>query len=172
MATSTSVSGRSSASIAPLPTPFWFSNGGVAVACQASIVDPAESSNTYCCNGLLIDIIQPILNSLSAQQQPFYFDNLRCCSGDPNVALGSVTTCSTGSEATLATSVALPMSQSDSSGIQTGMGSTSTSTVLSTSDVTTTATAATTSTSDGRGRRVGITIHVFTVLSIILALKP
>ncbi|KUJ22939.1 uncharacterized protein LY89DRAFT_161570 [Mollisia scopiformis] len=165
-------------SIAPLPTPFWFSSGtggSAPASCQATIIDPAESSDTYCCNGLLIDITQPILGSLSAQQHPFYFDNLRCCSADPDVALGSVTSCSTGSAAMLATSVAV-VTSSNSSGVQIGMASTSTSTstILSTSDVTTTATAASSSTSGSGGRklRAGKTIYLFTILSLVLALVP
>lgn len=173
MASSTLLLGRSSTFPAPLPTPFWFSSD-TASGCRATIIDPAESSDTYCCNGLLIDITQPILGLTSAQQQPFYFQNLRCCSADSDVALGSVTSCTTGSAASLSTSVEAVVSQSNSGGSQTFGQATSTSTVLSTSQVTTTATAATTSIdkSQGRGVRVGITAYMLTILSILFAVQP
>ncbi|KAF8862156.1 hypothetical protein BDZ45DRAFT_686920 [Acephala macrosclerotiorum] len=172
MASSTLVSGRLSTSPAPLPTPFWFSGGGT--ACEATIIDPAENSDTYCCNGLLIDISQPILGPVSAQRHPFYFQNLRCCSADSDVTLGSVTSCITGSAASLATSVEAVISQNSSSGSQIFGLATSTSTVLSTSEVTTTATAATTSTdkSEGKGLRVGIIAFILTILSITFAFQP
>jgi hypothetical protein len=174
MMTSTFSPGRLTTSSVPLPTPFWFSGavGSAPASCLASIINPNQSNTIYCCNGLLIDITQPILGSSSFQQQPFYFQDLRCCSGDQDVALGSVTSCSTGTAALLATSVAQVTSHSNSSTIHFGVGSTSTSTttVLARTQITTTATAAAPSTSEGVGRaqKTGITIYLLTILSIIL----
>lgn len=177
MATSTFSPGRLTTSSVPLPTPFWFSGAGSAPAsCPASVINPGQSSTAYCCDGLLIDITQPILGSVS-QQQPFYFEDLRCCSGDPDVALGSVTSCSTGTAAMLATSVAqVTSSQGSSSMIQSEMGGISTSTKTETRQVqiTTTATAAAPSTSESEGRiqRVGTTIYLLTFLCLWLNLTP
>ena len=91
----------STTTLIPLPTPFWSATSNNPT-CGATINDSPQNQ-TYCCNGLLLDITQGILGP-AVYQSPFYFKDLRCCSGDPNVTLASVTFCTAGTQEELVTS--------------------------------------------------------------------
>ena len=75
------------ASLTPLQTPFW--DPSPDPNCGQTVQDPT-SGTAYCCDGLLIDITQPIAGQ--GYKLPFYFQNLRCCWGI-GVAQGDVTSC-------------------------------------------------------------------------------
>lgn len=83
-------------SLTPLASPFWSSSSDL--KCGAVVVDP-DTNIQFCCDGLLIDLTQPITGT-GADQHPYYFENLRCCSG-VGVALGDVTTCGGATQVTL-----------------------------------------------------------------------
>ena len=53
-----------------------------------------QNETLYCCNGKLIDRTQPLKGAAE-----MCLENIRCCSGDPDVTLGYATTCTAGSEA-------------------------------------------------------------------------
>lgn len=94
---SVSFSGTSTfSSLTPLASPFWSTSPDP--KCGAVITDP-DTNIQFCCNGLLIDTTQPMAGA-GANNHPYYFENLRCCSG-VGVALGDVTTCGGASQVAL-----------------------------------------------------------------------
>lgn len=83
-------------SLTPLASPFWSSSSDP--KCGAVVVDPVTNIQ-HCCDGLLIDRTQPITGA-EANQHPYYFENLRCCSG-ARLTVADVTTCDSAAQVTL-----------------------------------------------------------------------
>ena len=81
--------------------PWWAWSGYDPFDCGTSLI--TLNWTIYCCNGNVIDLTE------SLRKQPnepvgrdLCFENLRCCSGDPALTIGSETTCSVGKLETMA----------------------------------------------------------------------
>lgn len=79
--------------------PFWASSGYDPYECgaRAVLLDWQE----YCCDGLMIDITQPLKGSSGGNSSEMCFENIRCCSADSQTTVGTVTSCTAGTEAKL-----------------------------------------------------------------------
>lgn len=71
--------------------PFWASSGYDPFDCGAQAI--LLNWDTYCCKGLMIDTGSPL--------GEMCFENIRCCSDDPDITNTAATTCSIGTPARL-----------------------------------------------------------------------
>jgi hypothetical protein len=90
---------------APLMTgnrPFWASSGYDPFDCGAEVI--LLDWTIYCCKGLMIDVSQPLIGqetSNGTERGEMCFENIRCCSDDPNTTNAPITSCTVGTPATL-----------------------------------------------------------------------
>lgn len=80
--------------------PYWAKSGFDPYDCGSSII--LLNWTTYCCNGKLIDVSQPLSGGDGFRfENDLCFENMRCCSGDPDITQGSATSCTAGTAASM-----------------------------------------------------------------------
>ena len=143
--------------------PYWAKSGYDPYDCGSSII--LLNWTTYCCNGKLIDLSQPLSGGDDFRfDNELCFENMRCCSDDPDVTQGSATSCTAG------TAASMPLESSVSSEFYATASSSATSDDDPFSTITPSPGAATTSSTPSSASSLATPFSFISTLLLVVAL--